>query len=78
MSALVHDVFVFVEKQPLPQTANLAVPGNSGNSFYYSTNPGRTSMAFRAAELIAAYSFSHSNAIVYFEDQYLMVWRIRQ
>ncbi len=72
------DVFIFIEKRPLPQTANLAVPGNPVNSFYYSTNPGRASMAFRAAQLIAAYSSSHQNSSTYFEDEYLIVQRIQQ
>ena len=74
----VRDIFVFVEKRPLRQVASLAVPGNGEHSFYYSTNGGRASMAFRAAELIAAYSASHPETSVYFEDQELIVYHLRQ
>ena len=72
----VADTFFFVEKRPLPQGARLAVPGNSSNSFYYATGPGRTSMAFRAAEFIAAYSSSHHGVTVFHEDDDLVVYQI--
>ncbi len=74
----VRDVFVFIEKKPLAQASNLAIPGNSLNSYYYSTNPGRASMEFRTAELIAAYAATHENISVYLQDQYVMVYRISQ
>ena len=72
----VADIFLFVEKRPLPQIAKLAVPGNSSNSFYYATSPGRTSMAFRAAEFIAAYSASHSGVTIFHDDDDLIVYQI--
>ncbi len=72
------DIFIFVEKRPLPQIAKLAVPGNSSNSFYYATSPGRTSMAYRAAEFIAAYSSSHNGVTIFHEDDDLVVYQIHQ
>ena len=74
----VADIFLFVEKRPLPQIAKLAVPGNSSTSFYYATGPGRTSMAFRAAEFIAAYSSSHTGVTIFHEDDDLVVYQIHQ
>jgi len=72
----VDTIFVFVEKRPLPQVAKLALPGTPGRSFFYSTSSGRASMEFQAARLMAAYSSSHSNAKVFFEDQDLIIYCI--
>jgi len=70
------NIFVFVEKRPLPQTGRMILPGSSGSSFFYSTMSGRASMEFDAARAMAAYSSAHSNSSVYFEDQDLIIYRI--
>lgn len=72
----VSDIFVFVEKRPLSQVAKLALPGSPGSSFFYSTSSGRASLEFQAARLMAAYSSSHSNARVFFEDADLIIYCI--
>lgn len=69
-------IFVFVEKRPLAQVARSTHPGSSGSSFFYSTKSGRASLEFQAARVMAAYSSSHSNVGVFFEDDDLIVYRI--
>ena len=72
----VANVFVFVEKRPLPQVAKSALPGSPGSSFFYSTQSGRASLEFQTARLMAAYSSSHPNAHVFFEDDDLIIYCI--
>ena len=70
----VDNIFVFVEKRPLPQVAKLVLPGSPRGSFFYSTSSGRASLEFQAARLMAAYSSSHSNIRVFFEDKDLIIY----
>ena len=72
----VDNIFVIVEKRPLPQVAKLALPGSPRRSFFYSTTAGRASMEFQAARLIEAYLSAHSDARVYFEDKDLIIYCI--
>jgi hypothetical protein len=70
------NMFVFVEKRPLAQKARIALPGSPGSAFFYSTKSGRASLEFQAARLMAAYSSSHSNSRVFFENEDLIIYCI--
>jgi hypothetical protein len=70
------DIFVFVEKTPLPQAARQFASDPGPAPYYYSTAQGRAAMAFRAARLMAAYVQAHPRASVYYQDANLAVYRL--
>jgi hypothetical protein len=75
----VRDVFFFIERQPLrPARERVAV------NVTYSADPvvlsyftalGRTTLEFRAAELLAAYGKSHPDLQTVYADDHLVVYR---
>ncbi|MFN7923770.1 MAG: hypothetical protein U0Q16_26955 [Bryobacteraceae bacterium] len=70
------NVFVFVEKRPLERAAFQSAQDGREASYYYDTRMGRASLEFQAARLMAAYSRSHRDASVYYEDDDLVVFRV--
>jgi hypothetical protein len=78
----VTETFVFVEKQPLMSRGMASGLSGLGSHFDPPTAPyllrlNRASMQFRAARLMAAYTATHRNGDVFFEDQHVIVYRIR-
>jgi hypothetical protein len=72
----VNDVFVFVEKEPLRQTAQGAAMAADEYSYEYYTQVGRTTLEFQAGRLMAAYSATHSDASVYYQDEHVVIYRV--
>lgn len=73
---IARDLFVFVEKQPLPQaTRNVALAADD-YSYRYFTQSGRATLEFQVARLMAAYAAGHSDLSVYYEDEQIVVYRI--
>lgn len=70
------DVFFFIEKRPLdaPPSADSMDP----TVLAYHTAPGRASLEFQAAALIAAYARSHSDLRTYYEDDQLVIYWLHQ
>jgi hypothetical protein len=77
-------VFFFVERRPLAQgtPANLSKvswrysPAESSDwsAFLYSDPVGRSSLEYRAAELLNTYTLHHSTLSIYYEDDDLLVY----
>ena len=72
----VDHLFVFVEKEPLPQAARGPAMAGDDYSYIYLTQSGRTTLEFQAGQLMAVYAASHKDARVYFEDEHLIVYRV--
>jgi hypothetical protein len=75
----VQSAFVFIEKRPLrtesggdPLYSSVFEPKLAYQSHLY-----REAMEFQAGELLAAYSSTHTDADIFFEDQTIIVYRIR-
>ena len=79
------DVFFFVERRPLTPGIAPRVrkavwrysPADSSDwpAFLYTDPVGRTSLEYRAAELLTAYARHHLNLSVFYEDEDLLVFR---
>jgi hypothetical protein len=80
------DVFFFVERKPISPGAR---PGGHGvvwryspaesadwSAFLYTDPVGRSSLEYRAAMLLAAYTRHHRNMSVFYEDEDLVVFRM--
>lgn len=70
------NIFFLVERRPL-------VPPGPGSlrddaSYYYSTRSGRASLAFQAAQLLAAYARTHRDLHVYYSDADIAVYWLRR
>lgn len=72
----VDDLFVFIEKEPLRQTARGPAMAADDYAFRYFTQVGRSSLQFQAARIMAAYCSAHEDAEPYFEDGRVVVFRI--
>jgi hypothetical protein len=77
----VHDVFVFVEKQPLceAEPVTRGAPWNPAvrrGPAGCRVDPARASLEFDAAEMIAAYSRHRRNVSVFQDDEHLTVYHI--
>jgi hypothetical protein len=75
----VQTVFVFIEKQPL-RTRTAGDPIYSSvfePKLAYQSHLYREAMEFQAGELLAAYSSTHTNAGIYYEDQSIVIYRLR-
>ncbi len=72
----VNDLFIVVEKEPLPQRAQGAAMAQDEYSYEYFTQIGRTWLEFQAAEIAAAYASTHA-AQVYYEDGQILVYHVR-
>jgi hypothetical protein len=77
----VHDVFVFVEKQPLceAEPVTRGAPWNPAvrrGPAGCRVGPARASLEFDAAEMTAAYSRHRRNVSVFQDDEHLTVYHI--
>jgi hypothetical protein len=73
----VPEMFVFVEKQPLPQPEAAPASTFDTNSYYYYTRLGRTALQFQAARIMASYSRTHPGTSIYYEDDCIVVYQVR-
>jgi hypothetical protein len=72
----VEHLFIFIEKEPLRQSARGSAMAADDYSFRYFTQTGRTSLQFLTAQIMAAYCSSHDDAQPYFEDDQFVVYRV--
>lgn len=70
------ELFVMVEKEPLPQNVRNSAFAADQYSYQYLTQIGRTALEFNAARLVSAYALSHQNLSVFYEDEQIAVYRI--
>jgi hypothetical protein len=79
------NVFIFVERRPLPVGAYPGRPGiwryaptesREWSSYLYGDPVGRASLEYRAADLVAAYAQSHKGVSVFYEDEDLVVYKL--
>ncbi len=78
----IPDLFVFVEKKPLvifpEELQGISYAVLSDPSYrYYRSPAGRASLQFEALQMCEAYSRTHNNASIYYEDDQLRIYHFR-
>jgi hypothetical protein len=77
-----QEIFVFVEKIPLAGSAGSdghlrLMPDLDRSVLAYQSSLGRAAVEFQAGRLMAAYAATHPKTVIFFEDEQLIVYRVR-
>ncbi len=71
------DILWLIEKEPLRQAAKGAAQAADEYSYRYFTQLGRSELEFEAGRRMAAYAATHEDTTVFYEDDQIMIYRIR-